>query len=73
MGEDVELGLDAGIDVGKPPSFGVEASRSQVMFRAGLQGKGQTNALKFCNEASKKQAIAEAEVLVAAERRRRRL
>ena len=73
LGEDVELGLDAGIDVGKPPRYGIEASRSQVMFRTGLQGQGQTKALKFHNEASKKKAIAEAEELVAAERRRRRL
>ncbi len=73
LGEDVEIGLDEGIAVGKPPSFGAEASRSQVMLRTGLQGKGQTKAVKSCNEASKKKAIAEAKVLVAAERRRRRL
>ena len=71
--EDAEIVLDEGIDVGKPPRYGVEATRSQVMFRTGLQGKGQTKALKFHNEASKKKAIAEAEVLVAAERRRRGL
>ena len=63
------------IDVGssRDPSFGVEATRSQVMLRTGLMGKGQTTALKFHNEASKKACIAEAKQLVAEERRRRHL
>ena len=65
------LGEAIDIENSKPPSFGVEASRSQVMFRTGLSGKGQNKALKFHNEASKKTAIAEAVQLAADERRRR--
>ena len=67
------LGEAIDIENSKPPSFGVEASRSQVMFRTGLPGKGQIKALKFHNEASKKTAIAEAVQLVADERPRRGL
>ena len=43
------------------------------MLRTGLMGKGQTKALKYHNEATKKACVLEAERLVAAERRRRHL
>jgi hypothetical protein len=63
-------------DTGKPekstsPLFSVEASRSQVLYRSGLCGKGQTKVFKYSNEKEKKRALASAEALVVAEKRRR--
>ncbi len=63
-------------DTGKPekstsPLFSVEASRSQVLYRSGLCGKGQTKVFKYSNEKEKKKALASAEALVVAEKRRR--
>jgi hypothetical protein len=55
----------------KPPVFSVEASRSQVLYRSGLAGKGQTKVFKYANEKEKKRALASAEALVVAEKHRR--
>jgi hypothetical protein len=55
----------------KPPLFSVEASRSQVLYRSGLSGKGQTKVFKYGNEKEKKRALASAEALVVAEKHRR--
>jgi hypothetical protein len=59
--------------VGKMPIFSVEASRSQVLFRSGLPGKGQGKVFTYSDEASKKRALASAREMVDAEKRRRRL
>jgi hypothetical protein len=58
-------------DKSSSPLFSVEASRSQVLYRSGLLGKGQTKVFKYSNEKEKKRALASAEALVVAEKRRR--
>ena len=58
-------------DKSSSPLFSVEASRSQVLYRSGLLGKGQTKVFKYSNEKEKKRALARAEALVVAEKRRR--
>jgi hypothetical protein len=58
-------------DKSSSPLFSVEASRSQVLYRSGLHGKGQTKVFKYSNEKEKKRALASAEALVVAEKRRR--
>jgi hypothetical protein len=60
-------------DKSSSPLFSVEASRSQVLYRSGLPGKGQTKVFKYSNEKEKKRALASAEALVVAEKRRRSL
>ena len=60
-------------DKSTSPLFSVEASRSQVLYRSGLCGKGQTKVFKYSNEKEKKRALASAEALVVAEKRRRGL
>jgi hypothetical protein len=60
-------------DSGRPPIFSIEASRSQVLFRTGLAGKGQSKVFKYTNAASKAKAIAEAQKMVKAEKLRRGL
>jgi hypothetical protein len=61
---------------GKPekgPLVSVEHSRSQVLYRSGLCGKGQTKIFKYSNDKERKRAFAQAEALVSAEKRRRGL
>ena len=58
---------------GKPPSFQIERTRSQVVYRSGLAGKGQTKSIKYNTEAEQRTAIATAGKMVAAERKRRKL
>ena len=58
---------------GKRPSWAVERTRSQVLYRSGLVGKGQTKTFKYKTEAEKDKAIQEAIKLVDAEIKRRKL
>ncbi len=65
-------------ETGKPeksssPLFSVEASRSQVLYRPGLCGNGQTKVSTYSNEKEKKRALASAQGLVLAEERHRAL
>lgn len=57
----------------KPPIVSIEASRSQVLYRSGLRGKGQSKTFKYTDAKSKKVAIAKANEMVVAEKRRRGL
>ena len=56
---------------GKMPTSTIEASRSQVLFRSGLAGKGQNKVFKYTDEATKKRAIASAAKMVVEEKLRR--
>lgn len=58
---------------GAPPSYSAERSRSQVLYRSGLKGSGQSKVFKYSDDASMKKAIKEAEKMVAAECARRGL
>ena len=57
----------------KPPSFSIEKSRSQVQFRTGLAGPGQSKVIKYTDEATMQQAIKVAEKMIAQEARKRGL
>ena len=57
----------------KTPLVSVEHSRSQVLYRSGLCGKGQTKVFKYTNDKEKKRALAQAESLFRTEKRRRGL
>ena len=56
----------------RKPHFSVEHSRSQVMFRTGLAGQGQSTAFKYHDAASKALAIKKAKVIVEKESANRR-
>ena len=56
----------------RKPHFSVEHSRSQVMVRTGLAGKGQSTALKYHDAASKALAVKKAKVIVEKESAKRR-
>ncbi len=55
----------------KPPCFSVEHSRSQVLYRTGLAGAGQSKTIRFHDEASMEKAISQAKKMVAEESRKR--
>ena len=57
----------------KRPSYSIEHSRSQVLYRSGMSGKGQSKGLKYHNDASKRKATDMAQKLVSAECKRRGL
>jgi len=58
----------------KPPTFSVERSRSQVLLRTGLAGKGQNITIKFASvKGGEKQAIGQAKRWVAEQRKLRGL
>ena len=58
---------------GEKPTFSVERSRSQVLFRTGLRGAGQSTRLPFANDKEEAQAIKKAKSMVSAEKVRRGL
>jgi hypothetical protein len=58
-------------DDAKPPFITIEHSRSQVLYRSGIRGSGQSKVFKFSCEATKAAAIRDAEAMVAREKRRR--
>ena len=45
----------------KAPCFSDETTRSQILYRSGLKGAGQSKTFKYCNAKSKAEAIAKAE------------
>jgi hypothetical protein len=55
------------------PSYSIERSRSQVLYRSGLRGCGQTKVFKYNNDATMEKAIKQAKALVSAECARRGL
>ena len=55
------------------PSWSNERSRSQVLFRTGLKGPGQSSTIKYSNKATEVKAIKEAKRKVDAEMIRRGL
>eukprot|EP00969_Alexandrium_andersonii_P329839 14576149-Alexandrium_andersonii.AAC.1 len=57
----------------KPPSLTDERSRSQILFRTGCSGPGQSVVIKYTDERSKQSAIAKATAMVKKERQRRGL
>ena len=57
----------------KPPTASVEWSRSQVLFRSGLTGPGQTHNFRFFDDASRVAALSQAKKMVREERIRRGL
>jgi hypothetical protein len=74
MAETTEGDGDGDIpDDAKPPFITIEHSRSQVLYRSGIRGSGQSKVFKFSSEATKAAAIRDAEAMVALEKRRRGL
>ena len=57
----------------KPPSCTNERSRSQVLFRSGLVGKGQSEIRRYTDKASEVAAVKWGQAQVREERRRRGL
>ena len=57
----------------KPPTASVEWSRSQVLFRSGLTGPGQTKNFRFFDHASRGSALNQAKQMAREKRLRRGL
>ena len=60
-------------EVVKPPSFGVERSRSQVVCRTGRKGPGQTMTITFASAGGETAAVNKAKKWLAAERKKRKI
>ena len=58
---------------GARPSVSIEKSRSQVLYRSGLKGPGQSKVFKYTDAASKAKALREAKNMAEVESKRRRL
>ena len=57
----------------KRPSYSVEWSRNQVVYRSGLKGPNQNQVFKFKNDKEREAAVSKAKKMVEAERKRRGL
>ena len=57
----------------KRPSYSVEWSRNQVLYRSGLKGPNQNQVFKFKNDKEREAAVSKAKKMVEAERKRRGL
>ena len=54
----------------KRPSYSVEWSRNQVLYRSGLKGPNQHYVFKFKNDKEREAAVSKAKKMVEAERKR---